>query len=234
MKFNKLVISLATVGLLTTVSLANTQQVKAISSEEGTVTVNMNTEKFIETIGEKARKIAADNNLYGSVLVAQAVHESENGNSFLSYRDNNLFGIKGYYKGKAAVYVTNEDDGSGKMHQVYAAFRKYDNFEQSLQDYADLIKYGLDTNPYFYSGAWKENAKTPYDVTRFLTRRYATDIHYAEKLDFYIKKYGLEEYDITPKEKEEIKLKEQMKKNQEYAMTVFHKNIEILDGLMIK
>ncbi|MFX3718731.1 glucosaminidase domain-containing protein, partial [Streptococcus suis] len=67
--------------------------------ETFTVSKTKKTEEFIQEIGESARKVAKDKNLYASVMIAQAILESGSGNSKLSQKPNyNLFGIKGDYK----------------------------------------------------------------------------------------------------------------------------------------
>ena len=56
---------------------------------------DLTTEKFISLVGESARTIAAENDLYASVMIAQAILESASGNSTLAQApNNNLFGIK--------------------------------------------------------------------------------------------------------------------------------------------
>src|SRR5699024_6789823 len=70
---------------------------------------NLTNAEFINIIGEHARKIAKDNNLYASVMVAQAALESGFGSSTLSSAPNyNLFGIKGSYKGQSVTMLTWE------------------------------------------------------------------------------------------------------------------------------
>ena len=52
------------------------------------------------------------NDLYASVMIAQAILESGAGQSSLSsYPHYNLFGIKGSYAGQSTVMQTWEDDG---------------------------------------------------------------------------------------------------------------------------
>ena len=61
---------------------------------------DLTTEKFISLVGESARTIAAENDLYASVMIAPAILESASGNSTLAQApNNNLFGIKGTYHG---------------------------------------------------------------------------------------------------------------------------------------
>lgn len=161
-------------------------------------------ESFIKKIGEPARKIGQKEDLYASVMIAQAILESASGQSQLAQAPNyNLFGIKGSYKGKSVTFNTQEDLGGGNMTTIQAEFRAYENYEESFDDYATLMKQGLSGNSEFYSGTWKANTKTYEDATRFLTGRYATDSLYNKKLNGLIETYKLTEYD---KEKTEAKI----------------------------
>jgi len=153
-------------------------------------------ESFIRKIGESARKIGQEEDLYASVMIAQAVLESASGQSTLAQAPNyNLFGIKGSYKGKSVSMATQEDNGSGELYGIQSAFRRYENYEACFEDYATLMKKGITGNEQYYAGAWKSNAKTYQDATKFLTGRYATDSRYNQKLNGLIETYQLTEYD---------------------------------------
>ncbi|WP_438733376.1 glucosaminidase domain-containing protein [Enterococcus sp. AZ128] len=164
-------------------------------------------ESFIKKIGEPARKIGQKDDLYASVMIAQAILESASGTSELAQAPNyNLFGIKGSHNGKSATFNTQEDTGGGNMTTIQAAFRAYENYEESFEDYAKLMKEGLSGGSDYYNGAWKSNTETYEDATKFLTGRYATDTSYNQKLNGLIKTYKLVEYD---KEKAETEISEQ-------------------------
>ncbi|MBO1116985.1 peptidoglycan DD-metalloendopeptidase family protein [Enterococcus hirae] len=153
-------------------------------------------ESFIRKIGESARKIGQENDLYASVMIAQAILESASGQSQLAQAPNyNLFGIKGTHNGKGVSFATQEDLGDGTLYTTQATFRQYENYEDSLNDYAQLLKEGLTGNSHFYEGVWKSNAKTYQEATKFLTGRYATDTSYDKKLNGLIETYELTTYD---------------------------------------
>nr|MBO0490035.1 peptidoglycan DD-metalloendopeptidase family protein [Enterococcus sp. DIV1094] len=153
-------------------------------------------ESFIRKIGESSRKIGQENGLYASVMIAQAILESASGQSQLAQAPNyNLFGIKGAYKGDSVSLTTQEDTGEGTLYSVQSAFRKYKNYEESLQDYAKLMTSGLIDNREFYAGMWKSHAKTYQEATKFLTGRYASDTRYNQKLNGLIETYDLQQYD---------------------------------------
>lgn len=153
-------------------------------------------EQFIETIGETARELSKANDLYASVMIAQALLESNKGMSGLAAEPNfNLFGIKGHYKNESVALETFEDDGQGNMKKIVANFRKYPSYEASLQDYVHLVRNGVSWDERYYEAIFKSNTKSYKDATAFLTGTYATDSKYDEKLNQLIEQYDLERFD---------------------------------------
>ncbi|WP_207705453.1 MULTISPECIES: glucosaminidase domain-containing protein [Enterococcus] len=164
---------------------------------------NVTTAEFIEEIGEPARKTGQEQELYASVMIAQAILESGSGGSQLAQAPNyNLFGIKGEHEGKSVSFATQEDTGGGNMTTIQASFRAYDDYEDCFEDYAKLLKEGLSGNPDFYKGAWKTTTENYEEATAFLTGKYATDTSYNKKLNGLIETYNLTQYD-HPKEEAE-------------------------------
>ncbi|EAW7119928.1 1,4-beta-N-acetylmuramoylhydrolase [Listeria monocytogenes] len=153
-------------------------------------------QSFIQTIQASSSQIAAENDLYASVMIAQAILESAYGTSELGSAPNyNLFGIKGAYNGQSYTKQTLEDDGKGNYYTITAKFRKYPSYHQSLEDYAKVIRNGPSWNPNYYSKVWKSNTTSYKDATKALTGTYATDTAYATKLNDLISRYNLTQYD---------------------------------------
>ncbi|CAJ2232057.1 glucosaminidase domain-containing protein [Companilactobacillus paralimentarius] len=153
-------------------------------------------QEFIDYIGNSARKLASNNDLYASVMIAQAMIESGWGTSGLASAPNyNLFGIKGEYNGASVNMGTQEDDGTGSLYSISSNFRKYPSYKESLEDYVSLLRGGTTGNSQLYAGAWKSNTNSYKDATKFLTGRYATDTTYASKLNSMIEKYNLTQFD---------------------------------------
>ena len=167
-----------------------------IVSSDLTMIKNQTTEEFIESIGDKARDIGQEYDLYASVMIAQAILETGSGSSELSQPPNyNLFGIKGNYKNKSVSFNTSEDDGSGKLYITRANFRKYPGYKESFEDYATLLTDTKNGNGDVYHKAWKKNAKSYKEATKALTGKYATDINYDKKLNKLIETYDLTFFD---------------------------------------
>ncbi|MET3558019.1 flagellum-specific peptidoglycan hydrolase FlgJ [Streptococcus rupicaprae] len=150
---------------------------------------------FIEIVGATAKELANKHDLYASVMVAQAILESDWGQSQLTKEANNLFGIKGDYWGKSYEIETAEDDGTGKRYTIMAKFRRYPTYHASLKDNARLLRKGLIGAPDFYAGAWRSRTQSYRDATAYLQGRYATDTSYASKLNELIEQYDLTRFD---------------------------------------
>lgn len=161
-------------------------------------------EQFIDYIGNSARKLASNNDLYVSVMIAQAMVESGWGTSGLASAPNyNLFGIKGDYNGESVNMGTQEDDGTGSLYSISSNFRKYPSYKESLEDYVSLLRGGTSGNSQLYAGAWKSNTTSYKDATKYLTGRYATDTTYADKLNNMIEKYNLTQFDVNNSDKDQ-------------------------------
>ncbi|PTF15903.1 amidase domain-containing protein [Staphylococcus devriesei] len=167
-----------------------------VSDNDIAVVENKETRDFIKSIAKNAHDIGQKEDIFASVMIAQAILESSSGNSALAQAPNyNLFGIKGSYKGQAVNFNTLEAGQDNSMFSINAHFRKYPNLKASLEDYAELIKHGIDGNPTIYKPTWKSEATTYQAATRQLSRTYATDPHYATKLNQLIKHYNLTAFD---------------------------------------
>lgn len=174
---------------------------------------------FINKISDFAVGHAKTYGIYASVMIAQAIVESAWGKSGLSVEpNNNLFGIKGNYNGQSAYFWTTEFV-NGQYIQVYAAFRKYPSYKESLEDNAKLLRYGITGNSSFYNGTWVERTNSYRDATQWLQGRYATDPNYASTLNSIISTYNLAQYDssngISIKEMTNVNLKARVAVNSE-------------------
>lgn len=188
-KFIGSLVALVAVG---TVAAAMSEHIgKVGANDEGYSQYTDPTETFISQIGESARQIGQENDLYASVMIAQAILESGAGQSGLSsYPHYNLFGIKGSYAGQSAYMQTWEDDGYGNAYTINDAFRSYPSYYESLLDYVAVLKQG------HFAGAWKSNTTSYQDATAALTGVYATDTSYYAKLNNIIETYNLTQYDV--------------------------------------
>lgn len=78
------------------------------------------------------------NKICASLTAAQALIESNKGNSGLTIKANNLFGIKGTYEGQCVQMYTKEYQ-LGHYVTVLSKFRKYPNWQTSIDDHSDIF-----------------------------------------------------------------------------------------------
>ena len=172
--------SLIFIGLFALLGLLASLNFPKLTMEKNMTSTDETTVAFIAEIGETSRYLAARNDLYASVMIAQAILESDSGQSTLSQKPSyNFFGIKGDYNGQSVTLPTWEDDGKGNPYYIDAAFRSYGSVENSLH----------------YVGVHRSNTKNYKDATAALTGVYATDTTYGDKLNSIIEQYQLTIYD---------------------------------------
>lgn len=154
--------------------------------------------QFINEIARESVEIARRNDLYPSVMIAQAGLESNWGRSGLARGYNNLMGTKGSWNGQTVNMRTREDIG-GQSIYINAGFSVYESWGESLERYGQLLRNGIRGNAHFYAGAWRSNAESYQDATDWLEGRYATDTQYARKLNNTIEQFDLTRFDdVTP------------------------------------
>lgn len=95
--------------------------------------------QFIEKIKPCAMEDMRKNNILASLTIAQAFLESNKGNSGLTQNANNLFGIKGKYNGNSVKMKTKEYV-NGQYITVYADFRAYPSWLESIYDHSAFLK----------------------------------------------------------------------------------------------
>ncbi len=186
--------TVAVVGATTVAGLALAPKSHAytVSSYQGQTPA----QQFLNKIIPAAQQATEGQDVYTSVMIAQAALESAWGQSALASEPNhNLFGVKGNYNGQSVNMYTLEDAGAQKYYGIYDNFRKYPSYKESMDDYVDKIVNGIKGAPMFYAGAWKSRTNSYQDATRYLTGRYATDTAYYAKLNSIIEQYGLTKYD---------------------------------------
>jgi len=119
-----------------------------------------------------------------SIILAQGLLESDNGNSVLAKKGNNHFGVK-CHNTWSGPKIYMDDDTKNEC------FRKYGNPEKSYRDHSDFLRGArrysalFDLKPTDYKG-WANGLKKS---------GYATNPHYAEMLIKIIEENNLYIYD---------------------------------------
>ncbi|MBY0011246.1 glycoside hydrolase family 73 protein [Paenibacillus typhae] len=142
-----------------------------------------------------------------SLTIAQAALESGWGNSGLTVKANNLFGIKG--SGPAgSIAVRTTEYINGKPVQVTAAFRAYNDWGESVADHSALIIGGVSWNRNLYSKVIGVDGQTA--AREIAAAGYATDPNYTAKLIQIMDTFNLYQYDEI-KEDEEMSAEDKQK-----------------------
>lgn len=157
---------------------------------------NYTRQTFIETIAPLAIDDMRKTGVPASLTIAQAILESNNGNSTLTKQANNLFGMKG--KGTAgSIRLPTREFKNGEWITIHADFRKYHNWAESVNDHSNLFLNGVSWNRDLYRGViGKDGITASHEVAR---AGYATDPDYAQKLVKLITDHQLIKYDFIAK-----------------------------------
>ena len=153
----------------------------------------MTKNEFLETV---AKLVVEENNrrgkpLFPSVVIAQAICESGWGQSQIMMKANAIFGIKATSNWKGKVYNANTKecyDGVSYTN-INACFRAYNNLQESISDYFDLI-----TKAERYRKACVANSPLEC-ITAIKNGGYATSPTYINTIMSIINSNNLTKYD---------------------------------------
>ena len=160
----------------------------------------MTKKKFLQMIVPIAQRQAAkhDNQIYASVCIAQAIHESGWGTSAKMVKANALFGIKvgnsawhfgTAWKGKAYKTGTTEYYDGKTAQKIVDWFREYDSIEDATEDYFDMLCHCKRYKPAL-------NQSSPQACIEAIVKGgYATGPEYAERIMELINQNNLSQYD---------------------------------------
>lgn len=178
--------------------LALVDRQQATKPKEATTTMAQSTDSskkqdFIDKVAPEAVKLKATYQVLPSITIAQAILESDWGQSQLTAKYNNLFGVKGD-RTENTKEMTTQEYLNGEWKTVTARFRVYASYHDSLLEHAQLFHKGTTWNANQYQHFLA--AKNYQEAAKALeTDGYATDPGYAEKLIELIQQYHLDDYD---------------------------------------
>ena len=175
--------------------------------------VEAHTNPFFQGMDEKQRAEAAleiihntdKSGILWSVTCAQWILESGYGKTTLAIMAENYFGMKSNLSSNTwksvwdghSVYTVNtqEDDGTGRLYTIKAAFRKYPDMEHSIMDHAGYLL-GAEKAPGEKRYAGLTDAKNYREaITIIKNGGYATDTKYIDKICNIIQRFNLNRYD---------------------------------------
>lgn len=140
-----------------------------------------NQNSFINNLVAELPKVK-ETGVLPSIFIAQAILESGMGKSKLTKKSNNIFCIKGSYKGKS---IQAKDDEPG-----LSSFRKYSSYSESIDDYLKLMQ----TKRYC---DLLGNKDYKYWASMLKKKGYASSPVYTKRLIDIIEKYKLTVFDIV-------------------------------------
>lgn len=147
--------------------------------------------EFIDKVAPMAMANAQVSQILPSLTIAQALLESNSGNSTLTTQANALFGIKatGSWRGKVWNGRTVEYY-NGQKTTITAGFRAYDSWTDSISDHSKLLTNNKRYSQVIGEKDYKKACKA------IAAAGYATDPNYASKLISLIETYQLNQYDV--------------------------------------
>lgn len=149
--------------------------------------------KFLADIKEASKQSQLDYNVKPSIMMSQAILESDWGRSDLAKDYNNLFGIKGFTKGKTVNMQTTEFE-KGIEKVKYEDFETFSSQGESIMKHAELLTKGTKEDPDRYKKVIE--AKDYKDAAiQLQLAGYASDPEYANKLIQIIEQFNLNKYD---------------------------------------
>ena len=168
-------------------------------------------EQFLEYVGERAREDMKKTGVLASVTIAQSILESAWGQSELSIKANNLFGMKATlsgntwsseWDGKVYSKYSNEEY-NGVTTSVKSDFRLYSTVDASIKDHGDYLCGAMKGSELRYNGLKGEtNYRTAIQIIK--NGGYATDSSYVDKICGIIEKYNLDKYDKDEDKKDDV------------------------------
>lgn len=136
----------------------------------------MSKEKFMKEVAPVIVRVATEKGYkYPSAIIAQAICESNWGDSKLSSKYYNYFGMKcgSSWKGSYTDMKTKEEYKKGTLTNISAKFRAYDSIEKGVRGYFDFISSTR------YSNLKKATSPRVY-IERLKADGYATSSTYVD------------------------------------------------------
>lgn len=201
-------------GLIETYDLTQYDHEKSV---EAKMKKSKETESFIKEISADAQKTAKENDLYASVLIAEAIIQSTSGNNFVAEKKN-IYLTEGQYEDKGIEVETLQQKGKEtKLEKV--TYKEYPSYDIAIKDYVTELKKDKDVYEEMTMSK-KDNYKK---VTAYMTAKKNNDRKYHKKMNALIATYDLTKYDEKPKKQEPVVVKDDSKKKTE--------NIDIINKI---
>ena len=154
--------------------------------------------EFVARLVPTAQSLQGQYGVLPSISLAQAMLESDFGQSQLAATYHNLFGVKADPADPNGVNLETKEFVNNEWITIVDRFKVYSSWEESLRQHAELIRYGTSWNPQQYQAVLA--GRTYREQANGLqSSGYATDPDYARKIIEMIEEWNLTQYD-APKE----------------------------------
>lgn len=149
---------------------------------------------FVREIIPTAQKLQRQYGILASISMAQAMVESDFGQSQLAADYYNLYGVKTTSDDPNSVDFATAEYIDDQWIEIIDYFKVYPDWDASMTAHAELIYYGVSWDENYYSAVIEGNS---YKEQAFGLQKsgYATDPDYAQKLINMIEEWDLNQYD---------------------------------------
>lgn len=207
---------------------------------QATELTDMNSEQFIKKLGPLFTADQKKSGVLASVSMAQCILESGWGESELSRKANNMFGMKknlsgntwagSAWDGKSVISMkTGEEDKNGQSYTITAEFRAYPDVEHSIADHSAYLTGAKNGKNLRYKGL-KDEKDYNKAVQIIKDGGYATGSGYAASLCRLIEQYNLTDYDVKNNTKPKPDAKPQPEKQTPFRVKVDSDALRIRKG----
>jgi LysM repeat protein len=151
---------------------------------------------YIKAFKGIAQREMESDGIPASIKLAQAILESNAGQSTLAREANNHFGIKCHSTWNGKTYYITDDDKDASGNLIQSCFRKYKKAEDSFEDHTEFLRDPKKYNRYgfLFNLDRRDYRSWAYGLQ---SAGYATASTYAESLIRIIEQYQLNEYDTA-------------------------------------
>ena len=168
------------------------EELKGVSLSGDTLKNNDEKVDFVKKISELSYENYEKYNILPSITVGQAILESSWGESDLTKKSNNIFGIKADARWNGKVVKANTSENYND--KIVDAFRKYDSMKDSINDHGKFLS---ENKRYEESGLFKAKhyttqAQALEDAGYATKKNEKGELIYADILIDLIKKYNLQ------------------------------------------
>jgi peptidoglycan hydrolase FlgJ len=141
---------------------------------------------FIDDHIAKAQAIQRQYGIPAGIVIAQSALETNWGRRVVG---NAYFGVKGHAPDGSSATFTTHEIVNGTSVQVQGTFRSYTGFDDAADDYARTV-----SGDPKYRICYTQRSASKCAVA-LQHNGYATDKHYAAKLNAIIRTHNLDQYD---------------------------------------